>query len=165
MSVPESIAFNTTVEEQVWEELEASILNLKQAQRTIRDRVNEVRLSQKPDFPTAEQREGILNAVLRFKDGYEAKSHHGDPCGPEREPSVVAYAQHGADGWMSIRHGAPFRYKMFDGSLLWKFTEEEIGAMLALVEDMGGRVVNHWPHGEGVSIVFTADRFSKEEQA
>lgn len=157
MSVPESIAFNTTVEEQAWEELEKAIEQLKASQRIIRDKVNEVRLSQKPDFPTAEQREGIQNAVLRFKDGYEAKSHHGDPCGPERSPYVVAYAQHGVDGWMSIRHGAPFRYKTYDGGYLWKFSSDEIAAMLALVEDLGGVVVNHWPHGEGLSIVFTLE--------
>jgi hypothetical protein len=127
-------------------DLDRKISAARDRQRQICEEIDGLRLSLRPTYPTDMQREGIIEAARRIRDGIRADIHHGDATNQDR--SVVV---DGARGWLSIRHHAPTS-KARRGYNLWLFEDHEIDALLDLVRAEGFEIADNWPHGDGLSI-------------
>lgn len=125
---------------------------LRERVRRYETRVDDLRLLQRPEFPTAEQDALIGLAASVIHAGTIPKSHHGDPV-EEGNYSVVV---DGHRGFISVRDGSPYSARR--GDKLWSFTDDERNALLAIVEANGLEVTSYWPHGEGLSIIARVDR-------
>jgi hypothetical protein len=153
MNITDRVKQSTHIEEAAYRELQESIRMLQATQRKLAAQIDAGRMLLRPNYPTAEQCKGIIEAVRRFKAGEATKSTHGDPVGPAEEPYAVRYSQQVDLGWMHVAHGSPLHFDG-DGHVLWTYTEEEIAFIVAFVEDQGVEVGKHWRSDGGLSLRF-----------
>lgn len=126
---------------------------LRERVRRYETQIDELRLLQRPEFPTAEQDALIGLAASEIHAARIPKSHHGDPVVEGNYTVVVD----GHRGFISVRDGAPYAARG-SSEKLWAFTDEERNAILYLVEANGLEVTSYWPHAEGLSIIARPQR-------
>ena len=131
---------------------------LSESTRQLELEIDDLRLAAKPEFPTADQVDGIKAALILIEQDYKPKSHHGDPIGGDYT-SPVRVGNHGFNGWLSVHHRSPYSKRRMGGKL-WGFTEDEQEALLRVVRDEGFTVYDSWPHDNGLSIVTNRKRAS-----
>lgn len=103
----------------------------------------------RPLYPTQEHCEGIAQAVEAIRENLKPKSHHGDPCGPDSNPYCVKV--NGRTGLLQVLTQAPMS-RVAKGRCLWGFTDHQVSATLALVEESGLSVTKSWRSSGGLSI-------------
>lgn len=123
-------------------------------ERMILKQIDEENLKFRPIYPTTQQRVAIREAVAAIKRHDKPKSHLGDPAEGQNYGVVVD----GARGWLNIKHGAPYAADTYhQGEYLWKFSPEEVVAIITEIR-MNGVGVQEWWYADGsVSILTTFD--------
>lgn len=157
---PEALDATVEVMEKQIGNYEVAVRSLSASIRELQDKIDALRLEHRPTYPTEAQRKGIERGLELITAGVKAKSHLGDPCGPEDELYAVSYRYGpgfvqaniaGNGGVLYVNDRAPRSRR--NGNKLWSFTDDDLAAIFLEIENHGFHVSQFWTHGEGVSIV------------
>jgi hypothetical protein len=129
------------------EAIRVEINELNKEDRELREWIDKLRLANRPSYPTANQRAGIVEAVRRIKANVNPGSHLGDVVADDN--SVHVGVLHNL-GWMTIDTLAA--RSQAGGDRLWSFSSKETKALLKLVEAEGVKVTNWWPTAQGLAL-------------
>ncbi|HMM95362.1 hypothetical protein [Phycicoccus sp.] len=148
---PQDVLDLVAEHERIRKEYEQTRQRLVGRAREIEQQIDELNLSRRPELPTPAQREGIRNALDEIRKRTVPESHHGDACAPGTDRPSRDVVVDGHRGWLSVQHHSPYSQTRRGGKL-WNFTDDEVTATIALIEEEGFTVTKHWKHDEGLSI-------------
>lgn len=124
--------------------IETERMRLAQHEVRVRERIDEIRLAERPSYPTEEQKVGIRAAVQAINQRVEPESHLGDWVAP-------LVKVNGTSGWIQVRTGAPYSSAR-RSQKLWGLEPAEVDTILTLVRALGYEIDKHWLNDGNLSL-------------